>query len=493
MRVYVVLRCGDRLAPKARYVLSTFCRVLGLDMVEVPQGSEGMLPSEGLTVWYGAASDVPAEGAGLVWIHCFSAASTFFADGHPRRVEDVMFAYWQDRLIPFVFGLEPGRKQVRPLESDLANNLEPVVMPYDLISSAFYFLSRWEETVIQERDEHGRFPFTRSLAAQLDLSENIVDIYLDLFIALLKLAGGDRWDWLEIPMWNGGAPFAICLSHDVDEVRKSRLSRLKFLWDHSTRPEIGHRNTPFGDRVAFALSTLFSRQDPYWTFPGYATIERRLGFNASYFFQAGDRDAGTRYSLSEPRVQSFIYDLLNEGFEVGLHGSYRSAFDEARFLQEKRALAAVIEQEPVGHRQHYLRMEYTVTLPIYERAGVKYDATLGYAEHEGYRNQFSYPYHPYHHGEDRAFRFLELPTVIMDVTLGSYRELSAAQAWQVIERWLERTCLRRGCLTLLWHNPWDGILPGYSELYPRTLFWIQEHGGLGVAGSDILDQWLARQ
>jgi hypothetical protein len=137
-------------------------------------------------------------------------------------------------------------------------------------------------------------------------------------------------------------------------------------------------------------------------------------------------------------------------------------------------------------------MDYATTLPIYERAALQYDATLGYAEHGGYRNQFSYPYHPYNHEADRPYRFLELSTVIMDATLGGYRELPAERAWQVIEAWLKRTRARRGCITLLWHNVWDGIFPGYFDLYPRILAWIHDHGGMGLSGRDVLRQWLAR-
>lgn len=490
MRAYLVLKCEDKFAAKARYVFSTFCKVLGLDLVEDKQGST---PADGLTVWYGAAADMPAAVPRLICIHASPEASTFFASHDPRRVQDVTFVSWKGRRVPFLF--VPGRgknAQAERLDSLLTERSDVVQMPYDLIASAFYFLSCWEETVIPDRDQHGRFSYIRSLAAQLNLPDNVVDIYLDLFIALLNLASNGRWPQVGIPAWEGGVPFVACLTHDVDEVSKSRLSRLKFVWDHLVHPEIGHRHTPVRERARFALTTLFSGHDPYWTFPALVQMERQLGFTASYFFQAGGRNGGAHYSLSEPRIRRFVSDLLEDGFEVGLHGTYQSAFDEDKFLQEKAALAAVINEEPVGHRQHYLRMDYTTTLPIYERAALQYDATLGYAEREGYRNQFSYPYHPYNHEADRPYRFLELPTVIMDATLGGYRELSAERAWQVIEAWLERTCARRGCITLVWHNVWDGVFPGYFDLYPRILTWIHDQGGRGLSGRDVLHQWLTR-
>lgn len=492
MQVNLILRCENRLARKARYVLSTFCKVLGLDLVEWAEVGGSLTPLAGPIVWYGTVAERPPAVPGLVCIYASPAAAAFYEAFRPRSAQDVAVAAWQGRHLPLLFAREPEGPRNDWLASLLNTRADVVHMPYDFIASAFYFLSRWEELVITDRDRHGRFPFARSLAGQLGLTENVVDLYLDLFITLLNLVGDGRWPQIEIPTWAEDVPFVVCLTHDVDEIRKSRLSRLKFVWDHLSHPEAGHRRTPIRERARFALSTLFSREDPYWTFPELAELERQFSFTASYYFQAGGRAGGSRYALTETRVRRFIDDLLEDGFEVGLHGTYWAAFDPGRFLQEKRALAAVAHEDPIGHRQHYLRMDYAATLPIYERAGLKYDTTLAYAEQEGYRNQFSYPYYPYNHHAGRPYSFLELPTVLMDATLGGYRQLTAGQAWQVIEGWLERTLIRRGCITLLWHNPWDGVFPGYFDLYPRILAWIRDHGGIGISGRDVLRQWQAR-
>lgn len=490
MPVHLRLQCEDRFVAKARYVFSTFAKVLGLKLV---LDDDSMDIPAGVVVWYGAASESPPSFPGLICIDAAVEAPAFFAAGRARSASGVNITYWEGEPVPFLFGRgQEGQQQRAQNELFFRDEAGAVRMPYDLVASAFYFLSCWEEQVIAERDQHGRFPYAHSLAAQLDLPQNVVDLYLDLFIALLNLARPERQPPITIPTWEKGAPFVACLTHDIDEIRKSTLSRLKFTAVHLLHPAAGHRHVPLSQRARFALATLFSRQDPYWTFPAFPKMERQYGFTASYFFQAASNGSNPYYSLSEPQIQNFIGELLAGGFEVGLHGTYQAAFDEERFLQEKAALRAVTNEEPAGHRQHYLRMEYATTLPIYERAGLRYDATLGYAEQEGYRNQFSYPYYPYNHAADRPYSFLELPTVIMDTTLAVYRGLPATQAWAVIERRLACACVRRGCITLLWHNLWDGLFPGYFDLYPRMLAWIHEHGGAGLAGGDVLSQWLAR-
>lgn len=475
--VRLIMQCDKRLTPKAKYVFATFTKTLGLLLVDAADTSDSF---DGVTVWYGhAGSDWPQQ-ENWVTITAAHEAAEHFAGKEPLDVDSVRWVTWRQYRLPVLFWDE-SRASV-----DVSSKGH---ISFDIIASAFYFLSCWEETVIDERDTHGRFLFRQSLAAQLDSQANIVDQYLDIFLTLLNDAGCNQ----AIPAWPDGASFVVCLTHDVDEIRKTRLSRLKFAWNHTLRPAPAHRHTPTLERVQFALDTLVSPRDPYWTFPTFLDVERTRGFTATYFFQAGTRADGTRYDLSEPRVRDFIDNLQAYGFEVGLHGSYHASLDEQRFRREQARLNTMLDGQPmIGHRNHYLRMEYTRSLPIYERAGIHYDATLGYADQPAYRNSFSYPFHPYNHTDNCPFSFWELPTVIMDVTLAGYQHLSAASAWECIRKQLEYAHSRQGCITVLWHNIWEGVYPGYFDLYPKILAWTDRHGGLGLAGRDVIARWCSR-
>lgn len=492
-RIHLVLACDKTFRPKARYVMESFCKVLGVELhvLDAPLAEDVPLPEGEPCVWYGPEDAVPADGDGRIVIRAAADAPRFFAGTTPMAVEDVTFVTWQGRRIPLLFAQDVDYP-AEQLEIKLAKEGKAFVLPFDLLASAFYFLSCWEETVIPYRDQHHRFLYRFSLASKLNVPDNIVDLYLDVFIDCLNIAGEGRWSPVEIPLWSNNVPFVACLTHDVDEVRKDRLSRMKFGVRHLVHPSPGHRKTPALARAGFALKTLFSSEDPYWTYPKFAAMERRLGFTATYYFQAGGESGRSRYRLTDEPIAQFIEQLSDMGFEIGLHGTYDAAFNPGHLLEEKAILARVIKHEPAGHRNHYLRMEYASTFALYEDAGFEHDATLGYADHEGYRNQFSYPYHPFNHAADRPFRFLELPTVIMDVTLAGYRGLSSEEGWGVMQEWLERTSQRRGCINLLWHNVWDGVYPGYFELYSRALDWIREHGGVGLASRDIVNLWRER-
>jgi hypothetical protein len=186
---------------------------------------------------------------------------------------------------------------------------------------------------------------------------------------------------------------------------------------------------------------------------------------------------------------------VTAGYEIGLHGTYSSKDNPKQFLREKEHLERAVGEQVIGHRQHYLRMDYEKTMPIYEQAGLLYDATLGYTEKEGYRNDFSYPYHPYDCHSDKPFCYWELPLTLMDATLLGYRHLDLVQAWQVIQGLLEQARDKRGCVVVVWHNQafFDGEFPGYTHLYLRMLGWIRDNNGIGLSGKEVLRLWETRR
>src|SRR5213079_764648 len=91
-------------------------------------------------------------------------------------------------------------------------------------------------------------------------------------------------------------------------------------------------------------------------------------------------------------------------------------------------LDAVIGGNVVGGRQHYLRFRVPETWREWEAAGLRYDSTMTFAGHEGFRCGTSHAYRPFDLEEDRELMIEELPLVVMDGTLRLYRGLTAAEA-----------------------------------------------------------------
>jgi len=130
----------------------------------------------------------------------------------------------------------------------------------DIIASFFFMLSRYEEIVLDKKDKFNRFSATESLAYKEGfLDRPIVNEYIELL-----------WEWIDSfnlgfkrrKLW-GDKDFAVCLTHDVDSIRKYRIYPPLRTIGGSI---LGHRDL----RKAFAITIDYLRaksgRDPYDNF-----------------------------------------------------------------------------------------------------------------------------------------------------------------------------------------------------------------------------------
>lgn len=177
------------------------------------------------------------------------------------------------------------------------------------------------------------------------------------------------------------------------------------------------------------------------------------------------------------------------GHEVGFHGSFNSYNDYEMFASEKVKLDQLVSIQRYGGRQHYLRWKTHDTWRIWEKAGMLYNATLGYADYEGFRCGICLPYKPFDVLENRVLDIWELPLTVMEGTLYNYRSLSKEEAWQSIRSLLNVVSKHHGVFVLLWHNSFlDELdLPGWKRLYERVMDYIGSKPVFGGSGREIID------
>src|SRR5262249_9974016 len=146
-----------------------------------------------------------------------------------------------------------------------------------------------------------------------------------------------------------------------------------------------------------------------------------------------------------------------------------------------------------GHRFHYLRMRWHAVVRELDRLELRYDTSLGYADRPGPRAGFSFPFRPYLLDEERPARLLELPLVLMDVTLAESRYLGLApeQGLQVAERGIDTLAAAGGCAAILWHNDrFDRVYGrGWDGVYARLLERIEQLGGWAAPAGHVVDWW----
>ncbi len=326
----------------------------------------------------------------------------------------------------------------------------------DVLTAVLWTLGRYEE--IREsggRDEHGRFCAAHSHSRRYGyLDRPIVDeIALGVGAALRAL----------FPSWKPAVPsLRVQLSHDIDLVGLPR----------SARTIAGHLCTRRSPRAFLtdAISALTRGPTAYLN----ATLKlQRLshehGFTSAFYWMAAARrtDHDVGYEITHPLVLRTIERLKAEGAEHGIHPGYDTFGDEKRLGDELRGLRTVVDDAYIGGRQHYLRWS-PETWSAWERAGLSYDGSVGFADEIGFRAGTAHPYHPWLTGEDRESALLEIPLHVMDCTPVAYMGLNESDALSRISGLIARCRAVGGVFTLLWHNT-SVIEQPYARLYPRIL------------------------
>lgn len=431
--------------PKARYALATLLEPLGL----VPEWVNRKDLTSG--IYYG-----PEPGGltdGVLALRLDPATAVFFESGDPYDSAAVEEVAWDGEAWPVLFPSDRGG---------------------DLVASAFFWLSGWQEITMTARDVHGRFPYDASLQAALGcVGQPLVDVYREALAERLE----ERGLPVQRTTWRGKS-WAVALTHDVDLLRKRRLGTLV--------RAVGRMD---GRRGAAVRQALMSPNPRLASLDRLAGAERARGVGATYFFKtpAARSRWDVPYELG-PTLRRQLAALEADGFEVGLHPGY-FAHDHAALMGEERDLLDAVTSEPLASvRQHFLRFDPVVTPRLQQAAGFGLDSSLGFAERVGFRRGTCFPFRIFDAGANAPLGLWELPLVAMDTTLFTHRDLDAYAA----ERAILDLCamIRRvgGCGVLLWHNTiYDEVdYPGQGAVFERTLDAALDGGAAVLSLRDAL-------
>jgi hypothetical protein len=337
-----------------------------------------------------------------------------------------------------------------PLTEPVARGLR---LSVDIFGSVFHLLTRYEELVVRARDEHGRFPLSASLAKQAGFVQRPL---VNEYAAVLQAVMARLWPTLPRPARRA----RVLLTHDVDvpfSVRRRTPGQnvRTIAGDVLKRVEPGLAARRL--RAALVRRAGIPVADPAYTFDFIMSTSERCGIQSSFYFltEPGGRRPG-RYTLDEPWARKLLRSIAGRGHRIGLHVSYDahlSAEATRREFQRLRAAAAAegIVQDEWGGRQHWLRWENPVTWRCWDRAGIDYDATVGFEEEPGFRCGVCGPFPVFDLEAGRRLRLVERPLHFMETTLFD-RGVDAATAAASAVR-LYETCKRYGGeFVLLWHN-----------------------------------------
>jgi len=330
----------------------------------------------------------------------------------------------------------------------------------DIFGSSFFMLTRYEEVVKSDRDEHDRFPAVASLAYQEGFLERpIVNEYLEILWACMKRLWPEvnrrRREYEVLLSCDVDSPLAVCGKSWSDVLLSCGADMLR------------RRDLYLSGRRFYAFCCQGRRNldvDPYNTFDFAMNVSEQYGLASAFYFMAVEDDRRTEfdglYSIEHAWIRKLMRRISRRGHEVGFHGSYGASVDRTRIEYEVEALRAVMQEEGIdqphiGGRMHYLRWSGPCTWRLWEDAGLDYDSSLAFAEHTGFRFGSCYSYPVFDVTTRQPLLLVEKPLITMEVSMLSplYMNLNAeGEVYNKVSSLRERIRPFRGQFVLLWHN-----------------------------------------
>ena len=234
------------------------------------------------------------------------------------------------------------------------------------------------------------------------------------------------------PRWPEGHRFAVCLTHDVDMVsRQQSLAQVvrgirAGLGRAAAESDVRSKRwiqavRALGRGLYFGLSRMPTTAE---TLERCVAVEKEAGVRATYFFHVSPVTRASPYDCvyqiddaivfrgRRRSVREVVRELSDEGFDIGLHGSYHSAFSAESLATERAVLEQVTGGPVTSTRQHYLHWDARFTPRAQDAAGLTTDSTLGFNRNIGFRAGTSLPFHLFDLTARARTSVLEVPLIV---------------------------------------------------------------------------------
>lgn len=356
--------------------------------------------------------------------------------------------------------------------------------------------------------------YEQQLVGDLSLEEQVPDIGYNAIYRRSQihepivderyLANGGRR-----PSWPNDADFAVCLTHDVDEVSYFSVRQYLRGVARDARLQEGSPATAklLLKRAGVFLNRLrkqWRRPDPYHCYERWLEVEESVGARSTFFFMPEDvrrphpTDPSYEYSDTvtfdgeERTVAEMMRTIDRRGWEIGLHPTWYAYRDPEVLADQKAQIERVLGHEITSVRQHNLHYDVTRTPRAHAEAGFEFDSTLGFNNGVGFRFGTSYPWQLFDLASDERLPILELPLIAQDGALLNPNKgltLDESTAFSYLVQLADEVEEVGGVLTLNWHPRFAGV-PSWWNLYTRVLEHLRARDAWFGSVEEIGNWWM---
>ena len=390
--------------------------------------------------------------------------------------QNIVWKKWNGVEIPFLFEND-DTAEIITIENGC------IYINYDIVASTFYFLSGWDEITNPGKDEYGRIAYEQSIIKTLGIAHiPVVNYYFDiLHYATSQFPKKNQKSKIKNQKWNDHS-FAVALTHDIDNCMTA--------WIEGSFSEL-KRGRLFS--IPGLVLKRFISSDDWFNFDLISSIEKQYNARSTFFFlpEKGKTNQwkNADYDVCHQKIRNTIRKLEDDGFEIGVHGSFGTHGDMQKL---KKEISKINATSIIGSRFHFLMFDPEKTTGILENSGIKYDSSLGFAEHIGFRRGTCYPFFLFDFAQNKISAVLEIPLIVMDTTLRNkkYMGFTPEQTRDKIFKLVDEVKKFNGVFTLLWHNTFfsDYKFTGWKQIYLNILEYCNNNNALMTTNRNIYEK-----
>jgi hypothetical protein len=295
--------------------------------------------------------------------------------------------------------------------------------PLDLVGSIFRLLTFLDEQQIPDSCRNGRgiFQTEKLPESRRELvGLPIVDSESAYLLSLILNKFPDL-EQATVPRWPEDCKYAMAVTHDADALHVGHpmeicTNFLKFLI---------RRDTVYLDMFWNGLSYLVesTEKNPFYGIPKWVEYEEGSQIKSCFYLSTGlhgvSRDLNdVKSSLSSCSINwDYLRDLVDAGWEIGLHPSVNARNSLDALVEGKYFLESRLRRPVRGLRHHYWALDWKnphKALRKHVNAGFRYDTSIAWSGTPGFRAATSLPFRPFDLDWNKPLDIYEIPTCLTD-------------------------------------------------------------------------------
>jgi hypothetical protein len=385
---------------------------------------------------------------------------------------------YSSKFIPQAFQIIPnglleqkGILEQRPIP-DLKNNIlyfyptESLhtyfkdCLHFDIFSSIFYLISRYEEWQHYTPDAHGRFEVEQSSLFKNSFHlKPLVEIWiLELKTELQKLFPDFVFPETQ---------FQVLSTIDVDNLYAFKSKGILRTLGAGIKDILKGDLTNLSQRIRVLTGKLPDPFDIYESVSDFC-FEKKIPLIYFFLFKTGD----THNRTVDPDSGAFknvFSSIRSNHAHIAIHPSYNASIKNELLEKELTELTKQSGQVIGLSRQHYLRFDIRTTPNNLLKHGIFSDFTMGYASQAGFRAGTSHPFHYYDFNSEKRTELLFVPFCVMDGAYTIYKNASPKTAYKQMLALAQEVKKVNGLFITVFHERSfsDHLYPGFGTLYKK--------------------------